>query len=753
WYSGSCGGTLVGTGTSVTVSPAVTTTYYVRASGTCNTTTCVPVTVNIGGAPPSPAVPTGTTSVCSGSSQVYNTTGSAGATSYNWTVPAGAVINSGQGTTSINVTMGTTSGNVCLTATSSCGTSAASCITLTVITPPTAPVSVTGTTPVCPGSENYSTAGVAGATSYVWSLGASGGTITSGQGTTGIGVNWPAGGTDTVFVTANNACGASSASKFIVTVNPVPTLTNPSTQQTVCSGTPTSLVTLTSSVAGSTFAWTATGSATASGYATSGTNTIPVQTITNSGTVADTVVYAVTLTAAGCHAALPTNYLVIINPVPTLTNASTTQTICTGASTSAVTLTSSVATATITWTATGSASASGYATSGTNTIPVQTITNSGTTIDTVVYAVTMTANGCSASLPSNYMVFVNPFPTLSNSSTNQTICSGASTAAVTLTSAVSGTTFAWTATGPASASGYATSGTNTIPVQTITNSSAVNDTVFYSVTLSANGCTSPVASQYYVVIHPVTASPVSTSPAAYCQGQPITPLTATGTSISWYSDPGLTQLVGTGNTFTPSITTTTTFYVTETVNGCQSATATAVTVTINPKPSAAFTANPTVGTVPLTVNFAAGGGPATYAWNFGNGTVGTGSTPNTTYTVSGVYNVVCVASENGCTDSSLVSIDVQDKFTLVIPNVFTPNDDGVNDLFLVTGAGIGDFSMEIFDRWGIKLYSSQLLNEGWNGRTMGGGIADAGTYYYIIKLKNINTNESKVYQGYLQLIR
>src|SRR5690606_5620721 len=47
WYSGSCGGILVGTGASVTVSPSSTTTYFVRAEGTCNTTTCVSITVTV----------------------------------------------------------------------------------------------------------------------------------------------------------------------------------------------------------------------------------------------------------------------------------------------------------------------------------------------------------------------------------------------------------------------------------------------------------------------------------------------------------------------------------------------------------------------------------------------------------------------------------------------------------------------------------------------------------------------------------
>ncbi len=62
WYTGSCGGTLVGSGTSITVSPATSTTYYVRAEGDCNTTTCVSITVNV--VQNSDAGTSGTTAVC-----------------------------------------------------------------------------------------------------------------------------------------------------------------------------------------------------------------------------------------------------------------------------------------------------------------------------------------------------------------------------------------------------------------------------------------------------------------------------------------------------------------------------------------------------------------------------------------------------------------------------------------------------------------------------------------------------------------
>src|SRR5690554_6027160 len=75
WYSGSCGGTLVGTGNSITVSPTSTTTYYVRYSGTCNTTSCASQTVTVNSNSTAPTSITGTTTICSGSSTTLTVNG------------------------------------------------------------------------------------------------------------------------------------------------------------------------------------------------------------------------------------------------------------------------------------------------------------------------------------------------------------------------------------------------------------------------------------------------------------------------------------------------------------------------------------------------------------------------------------------------------------------------------------------------------------------------------------------------------
>jgi hypothetical protein len=75
WFTGSCGGTAAGTGNSITVSPSTTTTYYVRYSGTCNTTTCASTTVTVNALSTTPASITGTTSICTGGSTTLTSTG------------------------------------------------------------------------------------------------------------------------------------------------------------------------------------------------------------------------------------------------------------------------------------------------------------------------------------------------------------------------------------------------------------------------------------------------------------------------------------------------------------------------------------------------------------------------------------------------------------------------------------------------------------------------------------------------------
>ena len=108
------------------------------------------------------------------------------------------------------------------------------------------------------------------------------------------------------------------------------------------------------------------------------------------------------------------------------------------------------------------------------------------------------------------------------------------------------------------------------------------------------------------------------------------------------------------------------------------------------------------------------------------------------------------------TDTVNVLIAPSGEGEAIVPNVFTPNGDGKNDTFKVTGLAIDQFNMEIYDRWGKKMYETSSWAKGWNGgldNATGSPVPD-GTYYYIVDLKDRCSNEPKTtYTGHVTLLR
>jgi subtilisin-like proprotein convertase family protein len=257
----------------------------VTANNSCGSSTARTSAITVNTVPAQPGTITGNTTVCSGSTNTYSITSVSGATGYTWTVPSGATINSGQGTTSISVTFGTSSGNVSVTANNSCGSSTARTSAITVNTVPAQPGTITGNTTVCSGSTNtYSITSVSGATGYTWTV-PSGATINSGQGTTSISVTF---GTSSgnVSVTANNSCGSSTARTSAITVNTVPAQPGTITgNTTVCSGS-TNTYSITSVSGATGYTWTVPSGATINSG--QGTTSISVTFGTSSGNVSVT---------------------------------------------------------------------------------------------------------------------------------------------------------------------------------------------------------------------------------------------------------------------------------------------------------------------------------------------------------------------------------------------------------------------------------------------------------------------------------
>ncbi|MFN4235488.1 MAG: gliding motility-associated C-terminal domain-containing protein, partial [Bacteroidia bacterium] len=104
----------------------------------------------------------------------------------------------------------------------------------------------------------------------------------------------------------------------------------------------------------------------------------------------------------------------------------------------------------------------------------------------------------------------------------------------------------------------------------------------------------------------------------------------------------------------------------------------------------------------------------------------------------------------GCRDTIIKDIEVKERF--LVPNVFTPNNDGINDVFNVIASGYTNFNMKILNRWGDVLFETNNINNGWNGRTLSGTLVSEGTYFYIIQLTSPR-GEQIIEKGPLQLLR
>jgi subtilisin-like proprotein convertase family protein len=205
----------------------------VRATNTCGASPIACKTVSVGILPVAPNL-NGATTVCAGTTANYNIAAVIGASSYTWTVTGGTIVGPSTGTV-IQVAWdpGASSGSVCVRANSlACGSSPQTCQNITINPLPASPV-ISGNAALCEGTTaTYSIPSVAGATGYTWTV-PSGGTITAGQGTTQITVNWATAPGGNVCVGANSNCGTSPQSCFPVVVSAVP-VANAGTDQDVC---------------------------------------------------------------------------------------------------------------------------------------------------------------------------------------------------------------------------------------------------------------------------------------------------------------------------------------------------------------------------------------------------------------------------------------------------------------------------------------------------------------------------------------
>jgi gliding motility-associated-like protein len=452
----------------------------------------------------------------------------------------------------------------------------------------------------------------------------------------------------------------------------------------------------------------------ATSYAWSGPNfnsAIQNPTISNA-TANASGVYTVTVTLASGAICVATT-TVTVNPSPPA-DAGQTVVICTGGN---VQLNASGGTS-YSWTP-----ATGLSNNAINN-PV------ASPASTTQYTVTVGANGCfqtdtiTVFVLSQVTATVNP---------NVSICLGQSAQL----SAGGGSSYQWIpATGLSSSS--------------IANPTATpNVTTTYSVIVSTSGGCPNDTAVVTVTVSPPFSITVSANDTI-CAGQAGTVSASGANSYVWF--PG--GSTNSSLTASPSITTT---YTVAGSNGLCADTQT-VAIIVIPSPVAAFSNSQqsTLGNYAVcftnnSINYIGNSG----IWDFGDSTGIVDQNPCFTFPDAGTYQVcLTVVNALGCPNTYCEDLVLKPDWTLYVPNSFTPDGDGTNDVFYAFGVNLQSFEMYIYDRWGNLTFYTKDITEGWNGKknNKGAEVVQIDTYVWRVNITDSDGKPRK-YTGHVNVVK
>ena len=559
----------------------------------------------------------------------------------------------------------------------------------------------------------FSTQNTGGTTSYSWSIDESIGlSPTSGTGNipsfTALNDNPPYEpliATITVTPTFTNAGVTCTGvpEEFTITVNPIPTLTAIAAE-TICGGTAFTTVNFVSNVTGADFNWVLMNPPVTSpevdditDYPIDGSGTSLVgQIVNNGGDDPYTLEYQVTPVYEGCTGT-PQNFLLTVNPAPTVSFSIPDQEICDGGTTLAVPFNSSTTNITYQWEiGTPDIETSGIdgftATTGTqDTLPAFTLTNSNPfTVDIEIDVIAIVADGSACPGPSStYIISVQPDVEITTDPiVSQDLCVGgdSSELTVTHTTGVGTPSYQWFESTDNGVT-YIAVGPDSISYTPPTYTTVGTYFYYVSVDYDGSGCdaVSSALAQVNVLADPLLTLNISTQ--QLCLGSTPTDLIVTATggadpssyTYEWYDASDTSTPVGTGSTYTPPTVPvgTTDYYVvvTTTASGC-STTSGNTTVDVIPAPEFTQQPQPTQtvcldgSTTDLTVSVQNFVGTATYQWFENSVPSNTGGTlltetsstftPPSTPTGTKYYYCEVSFSEGGCTliTSNLAQVDV-----------------------------------------------------------------------------------------------
>ena len=267
-----------------------------------------------------------------------------------------------------------------------------------------------------------------------------------------------------------------------------------------------------------------------------------------------------------------------------------------------------------------------------------------------------------------------------------------------------------------------------------------SDTTLYTVnTIDSNGCANSTVLQIYPVSPPALSI---VGKADVCGGD----------SVSFTASGGLDYLWSNGDS--GSITTvsppTSTWYSVQAWNlGCGQSSSDSIFLTVNQLPMVDAGLDTTILLGDNTILLGSGG--MIYSWSPVEGlSCSACQFPIASPLETTVYSLA-VVDDNGCRGSDLVTVYVDVTGEIFVPNLFSPNGDGVNDLFHFDGRGIFEAELLLYNRWGELLFSSTSADRGWDGSFRGQQV-NPGVFVYVIKGQFVNGNDF-IQKGNLTLVR
>lgn len=178
-------------------------------------------------------------------------------------------------------------------------------------------------------------------------------------------------------------------------------------------------------------------------------------------------------------------------------------------------------------------------------------------------------------------------------------------------------------------------------------------------------------------------------------------------------------------------------------------------ITVHPNPVAEFIYTPQeiIESDPQVTFASTSINAVSWLWDFGDGSTDNVENPIHHYQDTGVFCIdLIVATNFGCTDTTTGCLHVKPEYSLFIPNTFTVNEDGLNEIWQIYGRGVKSLVARIFDRWGEEIYLFDDINKGWPGTKQNGTECKQDVYVYRVEVMDAK-GDPHTYIGNVNLIR